>query len=619
MGGLGTALLGAAFLTGLGCLALLPVPRLRRWSIWAGVASGGCVLAAAAVLMALLVLGDYSVSYVLAHTDRALPLIYKVSAFWSGAAGSLLLWAVCGAAACFFALGRARREGAAQRHRAVVTAVMTGLNLCFMGMLLFSNNPFAHAGPNTDGFGLNPALQSLGMVFHPPVIMVSYACVILALAGATANLRGEPRFAAVERAARLGWLLLTAGIVTGGVWAYRELGWGGYWSWDPIENSALCSWLLLTGYLHLRNRGKPQGRKAAFGLLTATGFSILFGTVIARSGVLESVHAYTGSMSRRWLLLVPAALALAGGLALLLLRRTRSGARAPFFPSLAASLPVWLPVLAGALLMAMTLTPLLPLPQLDPARDYDRWLSPLGAVSLAAMTVFYAYKPLTGRQRLLCGGLALLLGAAAGLLPAFRAYGIYPRLLLGLDAACLVSFLLRALLAGVGSGRAAAGFLMHLAVLLLALGLLGSRGMKTEAVFMVQAGDTVSAGGYRIELTDFQVREEPEIKTWSVSLRCTGGGKARETQAALQYYQKKGIYHAKAVLLRNVREDVCLLVENAADDGILRLKVVLTKWIPLLWAGLLLLAGAFVADSFLCPVRGGTAENREEREVNSGP
>ena len=163
-------------------------------------------------------------------------------------------------------------------------------------MICFINNPFRQVTPKTDGFGLNPALQSLGMVFHPPIVLLGFAFFFIALAYTFHDLRntGQNHQAAIRNWALWGWVLLTAGIISGGLWAYTELGWGGYWAWDPIENSSLVNWLLATVFLHRLGSKDYDYRKQKgnFILIALTVFSILLGTFIARSGILKSAHAY---------------------------------------------------------------------------------------------------------------------------------------------------------------------------------------------------------------------------------------------------------------------------------------------------------------------------------------
>jgi cytochrome c biogenesis factor len=150
-------------------------------------------------------------------------------------------------------------------------------NSAFLAGLLFADNPFKPAAAGGEGFGLSPSLQSLGMVFHPPLVMAAYSFLFAAFAerlglaaGYAAGPDGSPRSA--SRTALLGWLLLTAGIAGGGIWAYTELGWGGYWSWDPIETSAMSVWLLLSAYLHAGGKEGERGRLSLV-LISATVFA----------------------------------------------------------------------------------------------------------------------------------------------------------------------------------------------------------------------------------------------------------------------------------------------------------------------------------------------------------
>ena len=275
----------------------------------------GCLILASCFLLYALISHDFSLVYVASYTDRFLPLFYRITAFWAGQAGSMLFWAlsvaICGS---LFQLTRAYRH-LTPETKLWYWIFYLGI-LAFFGLILLAwNNPFLlnHAVPR-DGNGLNPLLQNPGMIFHPPLLFLGYGgfvipgCLALAQTISGAADTQEKNWTVVSRPFILSaWSFLTAGIVLGSWWAYMELGWGGYWAWDPVENASLIPWLIATAALHTMiiqtRRGKLHGVNVF--LMALTTLSAFFATYLVRSGVVQSVHAFgTGGMGAPFLLFI---------------------------------------------------------------------------------------------------------------------------------------------------------------------------------------------------------------------------------------------------------------------------------------------------------------------------
>lgn len=259
------------------------------------------LLVAAVSLWKGLFAHDFNIEYVASYTSRNLPDSYVFSAFWAGQKGSLLFWAVV--LATFSALAQFT---ASRRHRDLmpyVAGITLGVVVFFVVVMLFGGaNPFDRL-PFTppDGRGLNPQLQNPGMVIHPPMLYLGYIGITIPFAYAIAALLSKRLDTgwvhAIRRWSLVAWLFLSIGITLGMWWAYVELGWGGYWAWDPVENASLLPWLTLTAFLHSVMIQEKRGmlKKWNLGLVVATFLLSIFGTFITRSGVIASVHSFTQS------------------------------------------------------------------------------------------------------------------------------------------------------------------------------------------------------------------------------------------------------------------------------------------------------------------------------------
>jgi len=246
---------------------------------------------------------DFSVTYVTSHSNSTLPLIYRIVSVWGGHEGSLLLWNMIlifwTVAVAFFS------QSLSQKMVARVIAVMGFVSVGFLLFMLFTSNPFDRlVNPPVDGRDLNPLLQDPGLIFHPPMLYMGYVGFSVAFSFAIAALLGGNLDSTWARWSRpwtlVAWLFLTLGIALGSWWAYYELGWGGWWFWDPVENASFMPWLVGTALIHSLAVTEKRGAfKNWTVLLAIIAFSLsLLGTFLVRSGVLTSVHAFATDPAR---------------------------------------------------------------------------------------------------------------------------------------------------------------------------------------------------------------------------------------------------------------------------------------------------------------------------------
>jgi cytochrome c-type biogenesis protein CcmF len=259
-----------------------------------------CLVVASLALWKGLISHDFNIEYVAAYTSRNLPPYYIVSAFWAGQKGSLLFWAVV--LSLFASLAQLltpRRYADLMPYVAGVTSTVVAF---FVSVMLFGSSPFERlAFTPADGRGLNPQLQNVGMVIHPPMLYLGYISITIPFAFAIAALLSRRLdtgwLHAIRKWTLVSWLFLSVGITLGMWWAYVELGWGGYWAWDPVENASFLPWLTMTAFLHSVMIQEKRGmlKRWNLGLIIGTFLLSIFGTFITRSGVIASVHSFTQS------------------------------------------------------------------------------------------------------------------------------------------------------------------------------------------------------------------------------------------------------------------------------------------------------------------------------------
>jgi cytochrome c-type biogenesis protein CcmF len=296
---LGLALSVYAFLAGLFAIVRND-DRLGETARRAGIAVFVAVTAASAVLVYAAFHNDFSVAYILHHSNRALPAPYKFAALWSGQEGSLLFW--CWLLAAYGLVLRLRHR-VDTRLVAHASVVMSAVQIFFLALVNFAAHPFALVAGTTpaDGNGLNPLLQYPEMVIHPPMLYLGYVGMTVpfcfALAALIMKYPGEKWIHITRRWTMVGWLFLTCGIFLGSYWAYRVLGWGGWWGWDPVENASLLPWLTGTAFLHSVMMQEKRGMMKVWNmwLIFSTFLLAIFGTFLTRSGVVSSVHAFAES------------------------------------------------------------------------------------------------------------------------------------------------------------------------------------------------------------------------------------------------------------------------------------------------------------------------------------
>jgi cytochrome c-type biogenesis protein CcmF len=588
---------------------------------------GAAVLLGVALLFLLgAFLGNrFQIVYVAQHSSRALPVYLKISAIWAGQEGSLLLWSFL--QVLFAALVAGRTPARFQSLVPWASVFLGVIAAFFCAMTLVFSNPFAVSlQVPLDGQGMNPLLRHPGMIFHPPVLYLGYVGLAVPFAFALAALvvrQVDVWPAAARRWTLAAWLFLGLGLFLGARWAYDVLGWGGYWDWDAVENAGLMPWLTATALLHgIIMQEQRRGFRVWNLNLAALSFAlVLFGTFTTRSGLIQSVHAFTRSQLGPYFL-VFLGLTLVGTLALLLSRRTALARPASSQRLLSREGAVFLTVLLLLMItvsiLVGTLLPTLTQGRFEaPPAWFDRVVGP----QLGALVLLMGLCPLLGRITLTMrasarrglpalGGATLvpLVAALAGFtqpvsLIGFAAAGLAGGAALGEIGADFAGHIRQEGLPGAlqrlggASRRRSGGYLVHVGIVLMALGIIGTHAYTSEQEVTLSPGEPVQVGEYTLVYED--VRQEPvgdHVNTWVTVATYRGSDFLTTLKPRMEYYPASEQTMAVPALRAGLREDLYLVLFWWSDSGTVSVKVLVNPLVNFLWAGgLVFLAGGAVA------------------------
>jgi cytochrome c-type biogenesis protein CcmF len=559
---------------------------------------------------------DFSVQYVASHSNSALPLHYRISGAWGGHEGSFLLW--CSMLGLWMFAVTLFSAHLPEEMTARVLGVLGLLGAGFLAFMLFTSNPFERLFPApADGRDLNPLLQDPGMVIHPPMLYMGYVGFSVAYAFAVAALLSGKLDAAWARWSRpwttVAWAFLTLGIALGSGWAYYELGWGGWWFWDPVENASFMPWLIGTALIHSLAVTEKRGAFRSWTVLLAIvafGLSLL-GTFLVRSGVLTSVHAFAVDPARGIFILGLFALMIGGALVLYAWRTARIGLGGEFAPlsreSLLLANNVLLVAAAGAVMLG-TLYPL----ALDAVGGgkisvgppyFDAVFAPLMAPALFLMGV----GPLARWKRASLPELVVLLrwalgvSLAAGLLLPF-AFGQW-HALVGFSLALAIWIVVTALLSLRGrlrQTRAHYGMMLaHIGVAVFVVGVALVKGYDAEQDANLRPGDTLELGGYVFRLESVRPVNGPNYRAAQARVSVTRDGKpVAVLHPERRVYTVQEQTMTEAAIDAGVTRDLYVSLGDPLEGGAWLVKVQVKPFIDWIWGGCLLMAlGGLLAAS----------------------
>jgi cytochrome c-type biogenesis protein CcmF len=499
---------------------------------------------ASAIIVHAFVTGDFSIKYVVNYSDSSQPLFYKLTSYWGGLDGSIMFWVFL--LSVFGSLAVAVNR---ERHRELipyVVAVISCVQMFFLFVMIVHKNPFATylAEAPTDGRGLNPLLQNPYMVIHPPSLYTGFVGMTIPYAfGMAALITGyldDSWLRAVRRWTMMSWLFLSFGLTLGMIWAYEELGWGGYWGWDPVENAGLLPWFTATAFLHSvivqERRGMLRVWNVA--LVIVTFFLTIFGTFMTRSGVVQSVHAFGEDPALAWMFTVfmVVLLTFSFGWVIYRLPLLRSRNELDSWVSREAAFLVnnWILLFSAFFVLFATMFPTLSEALMGERLTvgppfFNKWMAPIGLILLfltgvgpllawrksTVSNLFYQFTWPVVLGVVTAGGLAALgfrfwaFGLCFGL--SFFVFGtIAQELIRGAQVrrGATGTDILTAMIGLVGrSRRRYGGYIVHVGIVLMFLGFAGEEYKKEEQV-LLKPGQQTQVGDYVVRLDGVRVTDD---------------------------------------------------------------------------------------------------------------
>ncbi len=574
-----------------------------------------------AVLTWAFVTSDFSLQLVYANSHTAKPMIYKISGVWGNHEGSMLLWLLIltlfGASAAWFG------GGLPARLRARVLAVQASIGVAFFAFILFTSNPFLRlAVPPLNGRDLNPLLQDPGLAFHPPFLYLGYVGLSMSFSFAVAALIEGRVDAAWGRWVRpwtlAAWMFLTVGIALGSWWAYYELGWGGFWFWDPVENASFMPWLIAAALLHSAIVVEKREALKSWTILLAIlafGFSLL-GAFIVRSGVLTSVHAFANDPERGMLILIILAIFLGGALTLFAARAGAMEAKGVFSVVSRESALILNNILLAVSCFVVFIGTIWPLVA---EMLFDRTLSVGPPFFDAAFTPFMVALavalPLGSVIAWKRGSLARVKTSLAALLGVSLAFGALAfAIQTGRSALGPVGVMLGVWVVGgslldlwLRSGRDGLAVrigrlrrlpradwgkaVAHIGMGVTIFGIAAMLAWEKEDIRVAQIGDRWDVGQFAFTLDDVREFEGPNYLTTMADMGVWRGDKQLGLlQPEKRFYPVANMPTTEAAIRNGVLRDIYVVIGDAQDSGGYAVRVYIKPFANWIWGGAILMA-----------------------------
>jgi len=590
------------------------------------------IVGASATLLAAFLNNDFNIEYVAHYSERALPFGYKLAAFWAGQEGSLLLWALV--LAIMSSIAVLVRRGQTPGEDAGFIGTLTIVNGFFAALMLFAANPFKLIDEvPLDGRGLNPMLQDPNMVAHPPLLFLGYAGFTVPFAimvGAlVAGRRDNAWLGDTRRWTIVSWLFLSIGIILGAQWAYLELGWGGYWAWDPVENASLLPWLTGTALLHSimvqQTRGMFKVWNAA--LFALTFILCIFGTYLTRSGIIQSVHAFGESAIGTFFLAMLIVVTLAS-IILIIVRRNVLQSEEKL-ESLAGREALFLAtnvllVLMTAITLIGTIFPVIS--RLIASQEvtvgpsfYNKVVAPLGMLlaAMMAMGPMLVYGADAGKKLLKSAILPVTLATVVLVVAYTRnfrdAWSLSAMAVVAVAGTAIVQELLKATLLRAkehrenlvlafvklldSSHRRYGGQIVHVGVIMMVVGIIGSSVFGAKETYTLKPGDTASIRDHTVKYIDIHEKRMANYTAVDATVEVTlPDGKVSTLHPQRRFYDKAEDANSEVAIESTLKSDVYLMLAGWENGGtVAAIQVIINPLVSWIWiGGIVLTIGALI-------------------------
>lgn len=590
------------------------------------------VLTASVSLWTLLLTDNFRVEYVASYSSRAMSKVFKFAAFWGGQEGSLLLWALVLAVFAGLVVRQNRHED--RTFMSYVIFCLVGVSLFFACLLSFAANPFdILPRPPMDGRGLNPLLQNWYMITHPPTLFLGYVGLAVPFAfamGALISGRLDNTWIRLSRRWMLvSWIFLTLGFTLGGRWAYEELGWGGYWAWDPVENASFMPWLVVTAFLHSVMITEKKGMLKLWNfVLVIIAFELtVFGTFITRSGVISSVHSFALSSVGP---LFACFLSISLGFALFWVfyrqEELRSEHRMTSFLSREASFVLnnWLLISICFAVFWGTVFPMVSewvrgekISVTAPFFNQVTWplglalliltgVCPLIAWRQASLRNFWRNFPYPLTFGLVVGFALWIGGTRHWIALAFFSAAAFVTWTIGFEfykgARARQSIRRTGFLRSLAelilmNKRRYGGYLIHAGVVMVFVGIVASSFFNVEGVFTVREGEEFQLGGYTLRFDGLSQRRDPEKEVVFARLTVLQNDRIVDHLFPQRFFYDKSEQPTTEVAIKpHLTEDLYVVLSGWDDAGRVSFHVFINPLVQLIWGGigLMALTGLFV-------------------------
>jgi len=584
-----------------------------------------------AALISALVTRDFSLTYVAQYSSSTLPMIYTVSALWAGQAGSLLLWAWL--LTLFGAVVVWQNRHKNRELMPYVLGVVLFTTFFFFGLMVYASNPFELLPrPVPEGNGLNPMLQNVGMIIHPVALYLGYVGFVVPFAFAIASLIVKKLDAqwirSIRRWTLFSWLFLTLGNLLGAKWAYVELGWGGYWAWDPVENASLMPWLTATAFLHSVMIQEKRGMLKVWNLvLIILTFALtIFGTFITRSGIISSVHSFglsnIGPVFMAFLLLI---LCFSFGLMWKRLPYLKSDNKLDAIVSKESTFLFNNLFLVG-MTFAVFLGTMFPIIS-EAIRGVKITVGPpffnqvnvpiaLGLLALIGICPLIAWRKASQRNLRRSFAVPLALTIVAG--SVFFFFGVrslYPLLSLTLSVFVMMTIVMeflrgtraRARITGENYVRAFwdltmrnkrryGGYVVHIGVVMVFVGITGSSAFKMEQSAGLKPGDTLKIGEYSLRYKGLTNHSDNHVQSVAAEMDVSLNGRSLTT-----LYPERRKYNDRDVvsevaIRQTLKEDLYVILAGFDMEDRAQIRVMVFPLVGWIWLGcIVMVIGTLIA------------------------